>query len=682
MTPGEIAAEALLRARRTVSRAMSRITDDPASTYVSGEALARSVEGSSVSEIAERIRARRGVHLTPGLARLGSTAATVRDLFPHSIDASRAEAEAILNHQIAVFGRACDLGRPIDWHRDPHSGLRWPLGHYTRVPLILGHGGDVRVVWELNRLGHLATLGRAYALTGDERYTEEFLLQLASWQEANPPRFGPNWLNAMEAAIRAVNIIAALEMFAGSQQLTDAAIRLLLKMLISHGGFIRANLEFTHRLSSNHFLSDLIGLFAIGMTMPELKQSSEWVSFSTEHLLIEMERQVLADGVDYEGSIAYHRFVLEIFALFFSINREAGVEIPRHYWEYLSAMFDFTRHYLKPDGTAPRIGDSDDGRLIAFKSRPPDDHSYLMSIAAVLLKGEKFKLSSDIDEEAIWWFGSTAREYIEGLPGNEQPESKAFPESQIIIQRHEQLYAIIDCGDHGARGRGSHAHSDALSIEVFAFGRTFLRDPGTFVYTGSARWRNLFRSTAYHNTVRIDGEDISQINPTQLFLLGPNVRPRVISWESNDERDVLDAEHHGYQRLASPVTHRRVVTFDKREGYWIIEDGFTGEGRHRFEFFFNFDAGLEVIIDGDNVVTARDQRSALVIVPTSRRLVDVMRTDRWLSPSYGTRVSSSGIIFPLIAEVPFENRVLLIPFRPGDEDRVEKIRSKLAIARL
>lgn len=665
MTPREIAAEALLRTRRTVSRAMSRITDDPASTYVSGDRLARSVEGSSVAEIAERIRARRSVHLTPGLATLDSTAAALREMFPTSIERSRLEAEAILNHQIAVFGRACDAGRPIDWHRDPYSGFRWPLAHYTRVPVILGHGGDVRVVWELNRLQHLTTLGRAYALTGDERYTEEFLLQLASWQEANPPRFGPNWLNAMEAAIRAINIIAALEMFAGSRHITDAVIELVIKMLIAHGRFIRANLEFTHRLSSNHFLSDLIGLFAIGMTLPELAQSREWVSFSIEQLLIEMERQVLADGVDYEGSIAYHRFVLEIFALFFSINREAGVEIPRHYWEYLSAMFDFARYYLKADGTAPRIGDSDDGRLISFKSRPPDDHSYLMSIAAVLLNDEKFKLSRDIDEEAIWWFGSTAREDFEGLPRNEQPGSKAFPESQIIIQRHEQLYAIIDCGDHGARGRGSHAHSDALSIEVFAHGRTFLRDPGTFVYTGSARWRNLFRSTAYHNTVRIDGEDISEINPTQLFLLGPNVRPRVISWESNDERDVLDAEHHGYQRLASPVTHRRVVTFDKRECYWIIEDSFTGEGRHRFEFFFNFDAGLEVTLGDDNRAIARDQKTSLTIVPTINQTLDAKIEPRWVSPAYGTRLNSSAIIYSLTSEVPVNVSFQLL-FSSGD----------------
>ena len=50
----------------------------------------------------------------------------------------------------------------------------------------------------------------------------------------------------MEAGIRAVNVITALEMFRGSPNVTDRAIELILKMLIAHGRFIRANLEFSH----------------------------------------------------------------------------------------------------------------------------------------------------------------------------------------------------------------------------------------------------------------------------------------------------------------------------------------------------------------------------------------------------------------------------------------------------
>jgi len=599
------------------------------------------------------------VRLLPGLTNLDRTAEIIKELFPESIDEVRREADAIIAHRINLFGRVHQFGRQIDWHCDPVSGVRWPLEHFTRMPLTLEELGDVRVVWELNRLHHFTTLGCAYALTGDERFAEEFLLLLASWCDANPPRFGVNWTVAMEVAIRAVNIIAAVEMFRGSPCLNDSAIEMILKTLIAHGRFIRANLEFSNRAPSNHYLSDLIGLFVIGAAFPELRESRSWMSYSARRLLREMDRQVLADGVDYEGATGYHRFVLEIFALFFSMSETLGIEIPRRYWAKLEAMFEFVRYYLKPDGTAPMIGDSDDGRLIKFKARPADDHTYLMSIAAVLLKSDRFKQSNSIDEEAIWWYGAKGRDTFERLAISDAPlSSAAFPNAQIFIQRAElsekrgPLYAIVDCGDHGAKGRGSHAHSDALSFEVFAFGRTFLRDPGTFVYSASEKERNRFRSTAYHNTVRIDREEISEVNAGELFAFDSNVKPRVNRWVSNDEADVLDAEHYGYQRLGEPVVHRRVITLDKREGRWTIEDFFTGKGRHFFEFFFNFNAGLELEVDADNRAIAHDGNSMLIVA--SGQSLETRIEHRAVSPAYGTLLNSSAIIFELTAEVPFK----------------------------
>jgi hypothetical protein len=675
MTPRELAGEATNRARRRIAEALSRVSDHPQSTYVSDAELRRVLGPTSIAELASRIRASMDRILLPGLADLESTVAAVKQRFPDSTEESRLEAEAILEHRIRLFGRVFDLGPKIDWHRDPHADVRWPLAHYSHVPLVIGEGADVRVVWELNRLQHLVPLGRAYLMTNDERYSEEFLLGLASWYEDNPPRFGVNWTVAMEVGIRAVNIIAALEMFRGSPNISDQAIELILKILLAHGRFIRANLEFSYRTTSNHYLSNLIGLYAIGVTLPEVREARGWRDYSGSRLVKEMKQQVLADGVDYELSTGYHRFVLEIFSLFALLCRTSSFDPGPAFWASLEAMFGFVRAYLKPDNKAPAIGDSDDGRLIKFKERLAADHSYLMSIGAIMF-GSTFKRSNEIDEEAIWWFGREGLDSFERLPSDEPDAgSRAFPEAQIFVQRAGDLYAIIDCGDHGARGRGSHAHSDALSLEVFAFKRTFLCDPGTYCYTANEQQRNLFRSTAYHNTVRIDDQEISEVNEGELFAFASNVGPRVNLWESSAERDVLDAEHHAYQRLASPVTHRRVVTLEKSEGYWIIRDIFTGEGSHRFEFFFNFDAGIESHIGSDKCIIACDQQSALAIVPSSGLAFETELTERWISTSYGTHNRSSGIILRLNAEVPFENLTLLIPYRLGNEESIERIRA-------
>jgi hypothetical protein len=394
-------------ARAGGCRALSRASDKPQSTYVSDADLRRALGGESVAVVASRIRTNRAPHLVPGFVDLNSTVKAVKQAFPDSIEESRLEAEAILNHRITLFGRSFDVGSRIDWHRDPQTEARWPLAHYTVVPLVIQQGADVRVVWELNRLHHLVTLGRAYLLTSDERYTEEFLRQLASWYEDNPPRFGVNWTVAMEAGIRAVNIIAAMEMFRGSPSVTDQAIELILKILLAHGRFIRANLEFSYRTTSNHYLSNLIGLFAIGETVPELREARGWRDFSGSRLVKEMNRQVHADGVDYEGSTGYHRFVLEIFSLFFSLCRSGSFDPGTAFCGRLEAMFDFVRCYLKPDHTAPAIGDSDDGRLIKFKNRPAADHSYLMSIAVLLQNGTfKHRAQSTKKDLVVRAFGS------------------------------------------------------------------------------------------------------------------------------------------------------------------------------------------------------------------------------------------------------------------------------------
>jgi hypothetical protein len=671
LAPSEVFAEVLLRTRRRAARAFRRALDRRGSTHLTNSDLEHALR-HPMERVADRIRFGERPHLTPGLAEPARTSEAVRETFADSAERITASAEAIIQHRVVLYNREFNLGPRIDWQTDPFSGVRWPQDHFSRIPIRLKPGADVRVVWELNRLQHLTTLGQAYALTGDERYTEEFLLQLTSWNHGNPPRFGPNWMVAMEAGIRAVSLLSALELFRSSRLLTNEALALILKILIAHGRFIRTNLEFSYRRTSNHYLSNLIALFALGVTLPDLKESEDWAAFSRQQLLEEMNKQVLPDGVDWEGTIGYHRFVVEIFALFFSLCRATGNEMPLEHRERLEAMFDFVRCYLKPDGTAPSIGDSDDGRLLKFKERPANDHSYLMSIAAVLFDDNRFKQGQSVDEEAVWWFGGESVQRFADMANGPQPISRGFDDSQIYVQREGPLYAIIDCGDHGTRGHGSHAHSDALSIELFAFDRTFLCDPGTFVYTGDESQRDLFRSTAYHNTVRIDDRDISLIREGELFSLGPNVRPRILRWTTDRDRDVLDASHAAYANLGHPVVHRREITFEKAAGYWVLQDSFIGDGEHKIEFFFNFDAGIELSLHDGNRVVARAASCGLAIVP-SREDLELEVAERWVSPAYGTRHISSAIIFRLQTEIPFSCRTLLIPYRAGDEGKLKRV---------
>ena len=92
MTPRELAGEASRRARRLISRAISRASDSPQTTFVSDADLQRSLGGKSIAEVAATIRTSREPRVLPGLTDLDSTVAAVKQFFPDSMEQSRLEA--------------------------------------------------------------------------------------------------------------------------------------------------------------------------------------------------------------------------------------------------------------------------------------------------------------------------------------------------------------------------------------------------------------------------------------------------------------------------------------------------------------------------------------------------------------------------------------------------------------
>ena len=126
---------------------------------------------------------------------------------PEAVRATARAADEVCSHRVPLLGRgAVELGDPIDWHRDPISGLHWELRHHSTIDYLdLERPSDVRLVWELSRCHQWVTLGQAHWLTGDARYAAAFVAQWEGWMAANPPGFGVNWTCAMEAAIRAIN---------------------------------------------------------------------------------------------------------------------------------------------------------------------------------------------------------------------------------------------------------------------------------------------------------------------------------------------------------------------------------------------------------------------------------------------------------------------------------------------
>src|SRR5690606_37219023 len=86
------------------------------------------------------------------------------------------------------------------WHLDPVSNTPWPSTSYCFDIDFRHEGGrgDVKYVWELNRLQFLppiAALARAEGNGEAARYCIDTILD---WAEANPPFKGVNWSSGIE----------------------------------------------------------------------------------------------------------------------------------------------------------------------------------------------------------------------------------------------------------------------------------------------------------------------------------------------------------------------------------------------------------------------------------------------------------------------------------------------------
>jgi Heparinase II/III-like protein/Heparinase II/III N-terminus len=658
------ALEVLRRGQATISRSRERERIEEISNQP--PRLSPQFAGMSPTDLLAHFRSRSSPSFFPGFSAAIGSANSYRQLFPGETDQLLANAEQIANdHSWSILGLGRQsFGFPVEWQRDPVSGNYWPLDYHAEVNLTRDDGSDVRMLWELNRLSHFITLARAYAVSGDERFSGEFLEHFAFWQLQNPFGYGANWNCAMEVALRAMNLLGAFEIFRRSTKLAEQDLETILAEFDRHGHFIRDHLEFSYVATSNHYLSDVAGLLWLGIMLPELDAAAAWREFGLREMLQEMDKQVLADGADFESSTGYHRFVLELFLYSFILCRANAIAIEQKYWDKLRAMLNYLQSYLRPDGRAPLIGDSDGGQVFPIRFRDANDHAYVLAVGATFL-GDAALASRNysVPEELVWILGDGAvAEYQKLKTSSGATKSTSFPHAGVHVLTEDDLYLSFNTTDAGIHGRGSHGHNDALSIEVSACGTSFIVDPGTYVYTANHEERHLFRSTAYHSSLEIDGEEQNTIDRKIPFVIGNEAKPSLLSWQSDDRMDRVSAEHYGYRRLSQPVTHRRTITFNKQQRWWLIEDELDGAGEHEIVIRFHLNSGLDVGSHSAGKVWVKDLKNGagLLIGPLDIEQSPELES-QFTSVNYLEKTPSTTIRWALHRETPCKFRWALIP---------------------
>jgi heparinase II/III-like protein len=196
------------------------------------------------------------------------------------------------------------------------------------------------------------------------------------------------------------------------------------------------------------------------------------------------------------------------------------------------------------------------------------------------------------------------------------------------VLRSPDTQTIFDIGQHGFLN-GGHAHADALSIVMSVQGKPFLVDPGTCTYTIDTERRNLFRSTAMHNTVTVD--DRSQSIPDSPFHWKSAANATIRLWTSGEHFDAIEAEHDGYL----PNIHRRVVVRDG-SGLWLIADHVLGHGDHKMDIRWHLDRAWRLMQMEGNVVGVEHWDGLVARLASTGAGTHIERGElSWRAPVYG-----------------------------------------------
>ena len=593
------------------------------------------VTGSTADDIDVAAVVAAARRLLPGLADPSAAAAIVRESLPEDAAALLERADLVAAGMFPLLGYdGLDFGTPVDWHRDPVSGLRAPMAHWSRVPYLDADVvGDHKVTWELSRHQFLVTLAQAALLTGDRRYIDSAAGYLMSWMDANPPGQGMNWASSLEVAFRSISWIWTIALV--GDQLDPALVRRMVGMLQRHGRHLERNLS-TWFSPNTHLTGEALGLVYLGQALPLLRRAPHWRQKGLAILASERHRQVLPDGVYFEQATYYHRYTTDFYLHLALLHDAAGEARPQWLEPLLTSLLDYLVAIRRPDHTWPLIGDEDGGRLVWLKARNANDFRDSLALGSRLLERPGY-CSPGAPAELVWVLGRGAVEgaaEIAGVEAAVASEAIAFRDGGYAIFRDATVgdWLLFKAGPQGGLSAG-HSHCDALAIEWMVSGTPLVMDAGTYSYLERDGERNAFRAGNQHATVTIDGQAAAE--PGEPFRWRRKADARLERWTSTTDAVLAVGSVAGFSGRAEGLRHRRTIVWLRVLRAWVLFDEVPGVGVFTAHFPTAPDLNLRML-DGGAEWTGPS--GAVATLRTTDREAEVARRDSWHSPVYGRKL--------------------------------------------
>ncbi len=481
--------------------------------------------------------------------------------------------DAILHHSRLYLDALGLEGHGLPWssREDADCAVAGELG-FRHLGVVYFQIGRRDIAWagphhkhqewtaQLNRFFQLRSLAVAFVETGDARYAATARDLILDWIRAHPT--GPGWAiasydNTLNLCIRAQQWTRTLPMFLAADVFDDATITAILNSLTAQLNYLSTHLT----AGANWRIAQVDALLTCGICLAFLPTAAGWRSLAVEVLNEAYHRQILPDGAHIERTPGYHGWMTEVFQRYWWLGRampELGLAMRL---APIARMHDYNVGMALPNGSANAMHDSNSRRSGAADP-------------AALAERAAFRQEAGLQET---------------LP----PTTQYFPVAGQACLRDswepDAVYLTFDATTWG----GAHCHLSRNAVQLYAYGRHLLLDPGTLTYEVSDPLMAHGKSTRAHNTLNLNGWNQSQANPTGTRCVSlpgydfvssvyeGGYWPGAYTWGCGDGRGAgIFAEHHRAMlwvrgRCAIIIDHLRRdhATTPSLESNWQLTDG-------------------------------------------------------------------------------------------------------------
>ena len=485
---------------------------------------------------------------------------------------------------------------------------------------------DNELRWQLHRHKWFTPMGKAYRLSGDEKYAKEWAFQYMDWIKKNPlvkinkddyemkgkaaegeaenARFA--W-RPLEVSHRLQDQTSQFQLFITSPSFTPEFLTEFLLNYHKHAVHILQN----YSDQGNHLLFEAQRIMYAGVFFPEFKEAAAWRKSGIDILNREIGVQVYEDGGQFELDPHYHLAAINIFckALYLADMNGFRNEFPQKYMDTVENMIMFYLNICFPDYTNPCFSDA----KLAKKKE--------------MIKNYKEWHKLYPENQTIQYFATEGKQGA--LPAY---LSKGFLKSGFFVFRNswgtDAVQMVVKAGPKAFW----HCQPDNGTFELWFNGKNLFPDSGSYVYAGDEevmKWRNWFRQTRVHNTLTLNDETLETTESVTRL------------WQPEGKEQILVTENQGYKNLK----HRRSVFFVDNT-YFVIVDEAVGTAKGMINLHYQMPRGKIANSREDmTFVTEFEPGSNMKLQCFGPEGMSMKKEEGWQSTDYRKKMKRMNVSF-------------------------------------